>query len=61
MSTIDKLDATGYKPGDVKEIDGLKRICIVTAITVGPDEYETRLRWHLPTTRRQIIAVRNHK
>ena len=60
MSEHDFRDATGHKMGELAEINGNAYECIVEAMTVGPDEYETRLRWHRAKGRaaRRFMDVR---
>ncbi len=44
--------------GDIALINGEVRIIGVGTVTHGPDDYETVLRWYLPKTRADIVAVR---
>jgi hypothetical protein len=44
-------DATGNQPGDFKVEGNTVYVAFVMPVKVGPDEYETQLRWHIAPAR----------
>jgi lysophospholipid acyltransferase (LPLAT)-like uncharacterized protein len=38
--------ADGVRPGTFKVEDGIVYVANVMPVKIGPDEYETRVRWH---------------
>jgi hypothetical protein len=57
MGSQAPLATSGTKPGDISEIDDEWRIALVGLVRHGPDDYETVIRWYLPKTRADILAV----